>query len=259
MKQISELLEFAKRTALSAGKTLLKSKSNSSRKITGRQISGKEIKIAADIALNKLLQTKLKITGIPILSEESFCISKTRRTDLLWIIDPLDGSVNYLRNLGPSMISIALWKGSSPIFGVLHDVRSGSLAWGGLGLGAWENGSCIHVSTCSRRKDGVLLTGIPARFPDKKLDKKRHFSKILFSFNKVRMIGSAAASLLLVAKGAGDAYAEDSIMLWDVAAGLAIVEGAGGGFKIDQTRAFKPCRVLSANKILLSNVADIMS
>jgi len=91
------------------------------------------------------------------------------------------------------------------------------------------------------------------------MERKRNFTKILLSFNKVRMIGSAAASLLLIAKAAGDAYIEDNIMIWDVAAGLAIVQGAGGGFKINQISALAPCRVFSANMNLLRKITDIAS
>jgi len=259
MKKIPELLKLAKRTALSAGIAFNKTNNSSIRKITGHQISGREIKIAADLMLNKLIRGKLKKSRIPILSEESCCNKNVGKYDLLWIVDPLDGSVNYLRDIGPSMISISLWGRGSPLFGVLYDVCSRSLSWGGIGFGAWENGKRIHVSACSRRADGVLLTGIPARFPRRKMERKRNFTKILLSFNKVRMIGSAAASLLLIAKGAGDAYIEDNIMIWDVAAGLAIVQGADGGFKINQISALAPCRVFSANMNLLRKITDLAS
>jgi myo-inositol-1(or 4)-monophosphatase len=70
------------------------------------------------------------------------------------------------------------------------------------------------------------------------------------------MIGSAASSLLLVAQGNADAYVEDQIMLWDVAAGLAILQGAGGVFAIDQESQTAPCRVLASNEHLLSTLVD---
>jgi myo-inositol-1(or 4)-monophosphatase len=77
-------------------------------------------------------------------------------------------------------------------------------------------------------EEGILFTGIPARFDFNSTQSVFTFNEMIRKFRKVRMIGAASISLLQVAKGAGDAYFEDDIMLWDVAAGISIVEGAGG-------------------------------
>jgi myo-inositol-1(or 4)-monophosphatase len=78
-------------------------------------------------------------------------------------------------------------------------------------------------------------------------------------YAKVRMLGSAAASLVQVARGAADLYAEASIMLWDVAAGVAIVEGAGGQYVINSSGPQWCCEVIAANAVLLARHAESVS
>ena len=91
----------------------------------------------------------------------------------------------------------------------------------------------INVSSIKDTKKGVLCTGFPSRFEfnSKTILEQIH---LMQSFNKVRMLGSASQSLLQVAQGSVEAYVESNIMIWDVAAGIAIVEGAGGEFRINK-------------------------
>jgi myo-inositol-1(or 4)-monophosphatase len=174
----------------------------------------------------------------------------------MWVVDPLDGTVNFLRGIGPSAISVALWQGKSPLFGVLYSLNTGILSWGGKGLGAWSQGKQLRVSNVARANLAVIFTGIPARFPTENKERVLRFCNVFTKFNKVRMIGSAACSLLMVAQGDADAYFEDQIMLWDVAAGLAILQGAEGEFVINQESYTSPCRVFAANESLLSSLVD---
>jgi myo-inositol-1(or 4)-monophosphatase len=256
MKEILNLLELAKRVTCAAGLEFLAAKQEHLRQVEGSVLQGREIKLAADRILDDILLQQLLPTGISILSEESGLLRQGVEPDLMWVIDPLDGTVNYLRGSGPSAISVALWHGAAPLFGVLYSLNSGILSWGGKGLGAWSDGNPIGVSGIAQPNQAVIVTGIPARFPIDNEGKLARFCQLITGFHKVRMIGSAASSLLMVAQGKADAYFEDQIMLWDVAAGLAILQGAGGIFVIDQENHVSPCRVFAANQHLFSRLGE---
>ena len=256
MKEILSLLELAKSATLSAGQEFFSTKQESLRQVEGSLLQGREVKLAADRILDDILLKHLIPTGISILSEESGLINPREDNELMWIIDPLDGTVNYLRDIGPSAISVALWQGQTPKFGVLYSLNTGILSWGGEGLGAWSQGNPIQVSSVEHANEAVICTGVPARFMIENEEKVSDFCNTIIKFNKVRMIGSAACSLLKVAEGNADAYFEDQIMLWDVAAALSILQGAGGAFVMEQQSHTSPCRIFAANEHLLSSFVD---
>lgn len=188
---------------------------------------GRDIKLASDqaaeTAILQILQSK---TSIPILTEESGEHGATKEAPELWIVDPLDGSMNYNRGIPLACVSIALWRSGKPYIGVVYDFIRDELFSAEIGQGAWLNGRPIQVSTVTIPSQGILATGIPSKLL---LDEAMtQFTDRMRSFKKVRMLGAAALMLSWVACGRVDAYAEENIMLWDVAAGLALVEAAGG-------------------------------
>lgn len=256
MIEIPDLLVLAKKIAKDAGTNFKASKLDQMRGIEGTMLGGKEVKIVADRVLNDALLKALRPTGLPILSEESGILGEFSSSGLIWIVDPLDGSINYLRGIGPSAVSIALWQGSIPLFGVLYDLDKELLSWGGKNFGSWSSGSPIYTSTVNVKEQAIIFSGIPARFPIEDEKRVTLFFNEVSGFLKVRMIGSAAISLLKVAEGLGDAYFEDQVMLWDIAAGLAILEGAGGEYKIYQNNYMSPCKVFASNGYLLSSFID---
>ena len=151
-----------------------------------------------------------------------------------------------MRGLGPCSISIALCDNNQPIFGVLATYPSGDLAWGGKGIGAFLNGSPVHVSKITDPSKAILCTGFPSRysFDDHKSVAKH--TKMMSHFGKVRMLGAASNSMLQVAKGSAEMYSEKNIMLWDVVAGLALVEGSGGVYSMKSTDD-KWCYIVEAS------------
>ena len=197
----------------------------------------REVKAEADIIIEKILIDKLSISDLSILSEESGLIKSESNSNLRFIIDPIDGTVNFIRGICNCSISVALFDGNTPVFGVLASYPSGIIAWGGKGIGAFIGEMPINVSSIKDTKKGVLCTGFPSRFEfnSKTILKQIH---LMQSFNKVRMLGSASQSLLQVAQGSVEAYVESNIMIWDIAAGIAIVEGAGGEFRINNEQDY---------------------
>lgn len=210
----------------------------------------KELKALTDRTLDAILLEGLRESGYPILSEESGFVGKVRKDELRWIVDPLDGTVNYARNLGSCSISIALCRGRKPLFGVIGQYPTMELAWGGAVFdGAFLDGRPLTVSEIRSGAKAVLCTGIPSRF-DYSPQATASLIGCMKRFGKIRMLGTASLSLLCVAKGAAEAYTEQEIMLWDVAAGVAIVEGAGGVVRIYPGREEHSCHVFASNGVL---------
>ena len=104
------------------GKKFIRTNSQEAKEVVDLQVGGREIKLAADKILEKQLIKGLSSFGFPILSEETGFIDSNNFKNLLWVIDPLDGSYNFSRGLGPSMISLALWQGNEPVLGVLFNL-----------------------------------------------------------------------------------------------------------------------------------------
>ena len=209
----------------------------------------KEMKSASDRILEEVIVALLRPTGLNVLSEEAGQVVSSSVDALRWVVDPLDGTVNFMRGLAPCSVSLALCRGDAPILGVIGEFPSGKLAWGGVGVGAFWSDLPIRVSAVADRKQAVICTGIPSRF---EFDEKgtQWITSTLAPYAKVRMLGAASLSLLCVAKGAAEVYSERDIMIWDVAAGLAIVEGAGGSFTMTKARHPDSFDVFASNGLI---------
>jgi len=194
----------------------------------------RDVKIEADLKLHRLIAERLAgETPYPVLSEEGDGLQASGSVPgHRWIIDPLDGSLNFSRGIPLSCISIALWRGIEPLLGVIYDLNRVELFSGLAAGGAWLNGQPVRVSDVETKGQAILVTGFPTGgdFSGTALSE---IVREIQAYKKVRLLGSAALSLAYVACGRADAYQENDIAIWDVAAGLAIVKGAGGvaGFR----------------------------
>lgn len=164
----------------------------------------------------------------------------------VWIVDPLDGSLNFLRGIPLSCISVGLWKNNKPLLGVVYDFNKKEIYSGIAGRVAWCNKKKIKVSRVLNKKNAIICTGFPVSsdFSSKNIG---IFIKQVQAYKKVRLFGSAALSLAYVAAGRIDAYYEKDIMIWDIAAGIAVVTGAGGAVRI------KPSSIKNAFIVYASN------
>lgn len=230
-EEISQFLALAKETALQAGEFLLGDDRNI-RKINKE--SPRDVKIEADIQSEKIIIDLLtKNSNFSILSEEKGMIERGS-TDYIWVVDPVDGSLNYSRQIPLSCISIGLWKGDESLLGVIYDFNRSELFSGISGAGAWLNDVPIHVSQTDTKEKSVLLTGFPVK-TDFSAARINRFVKDIQSYQKVRLLGSAALSIAYVASGRAEAYYEENIMWWDIAGGIPLVLGAGGKLKMKKT------------------------
>ncbi len=158
-----------------------------------------------------------------ILTEESGQISQS--DDYLWIIDPLDGTRNYLHGLPLFAISIALMHKGQVILGLVYDPLREELFSAARGEGARLNEHRIRVAKRVQLAECLVGTGFPAAQDDHCL---AMFTRVLLHASDVRCTGSAALNLAYVAAGRLDAFWEIHLKSWDIAAGSLLVKEAGG-------------------------------
>ena len=247
--KIQYLLELSKNTASIALDKLIELGKEDKKCYSFDSVIPREIKATADAVIEKIILDKLIPTGIDIISEECGLLIGNKSSPLRFIIDPIDGTVNFVRGIADCSVSIALFDDDKPIFGVIASYPDGNISWGGIGIGAYCGDYKIKVSTIDTPKKGVLCTGFPSRY---KYDAESIslLIDLIAKFGKTRMLGSASQSLLLVAKGAVEYYSEHEIMLWDVAAGIAILEGAGGKFTMTKGGSDYSLNVSADNHVI---------
>jgi len=166
------------------------------------------------------------IPGAGFLAEEGTGISN--REIYQWIIDPLDGTTNFIHGAPPYAISIGLKYEQRIVVGVVYVVTSEECFYTWEHAPSFLNGSPIHVSEVKRVQDSLIATGFP--YTDYTLlSQSLRFLEYLFTASHgVRRLGSAAADLAYVACGRYDVFYEYGLHPWDVAAGSLIVQHAGG-------------------------------
>jgi myo-inositol-1(or 4)-monophosphatase len=145
-----------------------------------------------------------------------------------WIIDPIDGTTNYAHGLALFCSSIALEIDGELTVGAVYDPMAEELFTAERGVGAWLNGAPIRVTACDRLVDALLVTGFPYTVREQRQKLVDVFAVFLGEAQGVRRLGSAALDLCYVAAGRFDAFWEDRLHAWDMAAGALIVQEAGG-------------------------------
>ena len=151
-----------------------------------------------------------------------------RNQDFTWIIDPLDGTTNFLHQIPYFSVSVGLMYKGEMILGIVHEVTRDEQFAAVKNHGAFLNENKIHVSELKSGKDILVATGFPYRndYPiDKHFETLRYF---LMNTRGIRRLGSAATDLCYVAAGRLGGYYESCLNAWDVAAGALIVMEAGG-------------------------------
>ena len=128
-------------------------------------------------------------------------------------------------------MSIGLLRDGAPVLGIVDCFALRESFTGIVGEGAWLNGAPIRVSSVADPRAGILQTGVPARARTDPLSVAA-LGELINRWQKVRMIGSAATALAYVAAGRAEAYCESGSMIWDIAAGCALVKAAGGEVRI---------------------------
>ena len=161
-----------------------------------------------------------------ILSEEVGEMSTG--SEYKWIIDPIDGTVNYAHGIPICCVSIGLEHNGKMIMGAVHNPFMKEFFWAEKGTGAFLNGDPIHVSNEPDVSKACLVTGFPYTYINEPNGPLEVFSRFIRKGVPVRRLGSAAIDLCWVACGRFDGFYEHKLQSWDSAAGFLIVEEAGG-------------------------------
>ncbi len=150
------------------------------------------------------------------------------RQDDLWIVDPLDGTTNFIHGLKHSAVSIAYFSRGEVRAGVIYDPYKNEMFHAVKGHGAYLNGNKISVSAGSDLGSCLIATGMPFRRPEKREKYFVCLSEMLGSCSGIRRMGSAALDIAYVACGRFDGFFEGWLSVWDIAAGAVIIEEVGG-------------------------------
>lgn len=234
----SLLLETAESTAREAGNVLREGASHL-RDVEFQD--QRDVKLKADIESEELIRERLgKAFTYPVYGEEKGGDESLRnRYEPYWVVDPLDGTYNYLRGSALCAVSIGLMRGETPILGVIYDFNA-ERCYSGVVADCFRiNGQSIKPDWSGSIEQAALATGFPSGM-DRSTQRMEAFVERIAPFKKVRMVGSAALALAYVAGGIYDVYFEEAIRLWDVAAGLALVQAAGGTIRMQPSPTGKP-------------------
>ena len=184
-----------------------------------------------DIAVEKLLKERIaeSLSDFTIIGEES--ADEHDRAEKAVYIDPIDGTTNFVHKIPVCAISVGVWEAGRPVAAVVYNPILNELFTAERGQGAFCNGRPIRVSDTADLQQSLLATG----FPYTKVEQGRDFRWVLRSMENllphtqdIRRLGAASVDLCYVANGIFDGFYECNLKPWDVAAGILLVEEAGG-------------------------------
>ena len=184
---------------------------------------------AADLRVEKILRQELHKARpeYGFLLEESGVVEGSDRHNV-WVIDPLDGTTNFLHGIPHFAISIGLVRDGEPIAGVIYQPLTDEMFWAEKGNGSFVNERRLRVSARNKMEDAVIATGIPHHGRPEPQRFLRQLPLVMAATAGVRRFGSAALDLAYVAAGRCDGFWEIGLKSWDVAAGIILVKEAGG-------------------------------
>lgn len=177
----------------------------------------------ADVEAEALLRSRLLRADDGWLGEETAAAQGARR----WVVDPLDGTTNFLRGIGHWCVSVALEVEGRPILGVVHDPLRDETFTAAVGQGMRLNGGTAGLAPTDAMADALFGTGIPFGGMDHIATHAADIARLMPHCAGVRRMGSAALDLAYVAAGRMDGFWERRLRPWDIAAGLVMLDEAG--------------------------------
>jgi myo-inositol-1(or 4)-monophosphatase len=200
-------------------------------KVAVRQKSPADLVTDADLAAQEIIATTLR-RAFPtheVLGEEDGLreASRVSQAEYCWVVDPLDGTTNYAHNVPHFSVSVALLHRGEPLVGSILDPLRDELFSAVRGEGAWLNGSAIHTSNVVSMSEALAAIGLPPMVREDSPDLAA-FLRAVPRFQAIRRTGSTALNLAYVAMGRFDATWSFSARVWDMAAGVLLVQESGG-------------------------------
>jgi myo-inositol-1(or 4)-monophosphatase len=222
MQSLAALAETAANAALAGGAVVAAA--------SGHEDAGRRAKAAgdyvtqADLASEAAIRGALAGAGMPVLGEET---GAAEGGDRYWVVDPLDGTTNFLHRFVAVGVSVALVLEGRPVVGVVHAPFLGRTWSAWEGGGAWEGADRLSVSSGPVER-AVVGTGFPFRRKENVARYLMVFTRAFERFEDLRRPGAAALDLAWVADGTFDGFFELGLGTWDVAAGALLIREAGG-------------------------------
>jgi len=252
------LLKGAVEAALEAGKLL---RDGFGSTIEQKSKEGKHnIVTQFDIASEKLLRERLfdLVPDSSFLGEEGG--EHIGDVDLTWIVDPLDGTVNFSHGIPIFCVSLAAQVSGVTQVGVIYHPLLDELFTASVGNGAYLNGSRLSVSATPDVDSSILVTGFPYNVNTNPLNCIDQFSAIVSRGIPVRRLGSAALDLAYTAAGKFDGFWEVALHAWDMAAGALLVEEAGGKVTHYGNREFQLSHdsIIATNGLIHNELVEIL-
>jgi myo-inositol-1(or 4)-monophosphatase len=192
------------------------------------------------------------------IAEEGTSVKKGDKYN--WIIDPLDGTTNFLHGVHPFAVSIGLMEGDEVMAGVVHEPGWNETFTAWKGGGAWLNGKKIEVSPVPKLSGALTATGFPYNLFDRLDPYMELLKQLVRNTQGIRRMGSAAIDLAYVACGRYDLFYEYDLKIWDIAAGMLIVREAGGRFSdfSGKMTGLDGSETLASNALIYDEILEII-
>lgn len=183
-----------------------------------------------------------------------------RSSPFCWILDPLDGTTNFVHGFPFYCLSLALYYQDFPLLGIVYNPELKETYWARTGAGAFLNGRPIHVSSWSTVAQSLLATGFPYNIGTAHEPIMKRLGQVLTRAQGVRRPGSAALDLCLVARGVFEGFWEQNLKPWDTAAGVLIVQEAGGRVTDFSNRPFQNHKkqILATNGLVHQEMVNLL-
>lgn len=193
-----------------------------------------------------------------ILAEESGGMNED--SEYVWIIDPLDGTMNYSHTFPFFCVSVALEHHKEIVMGGIYAPVLDEFFFAERGRGATMNGDAISVSQIDVPERSLVITGFPHDIRERIDEYMSDLKKVIMATQGVLRVGSAALDLCSVACGRADAYYEEGIFAWDVAAGAIIIKEAGGKITDFSNNPFSPYakQFIASNGLIHDRLVDLL-
>lgn len=219
---------------------------------------------AVDLAAEQAILTIIK-SAFPahsILAEEAGELNKVSDDQLIWLIDPLDGTTNFAHGHPHCAVSIACYRGTQGLLGVVYDAPRNELFTARPDRGAYLNGRPLSVSSETSLEKSLLATGFAYDRRERPMSYIPLFKSFMIAGQGVRRMGAAALDLAWVACGRLDGFWEANLNPWDVAAGALLVELAGGqisDYSGQELRVLQPEKLVASNRVIHDQMLAIIT
>jgi len=225
----------------------------------------KDLVTKYDLAVENFLKEKFskEFSDFNIIAEESDNTNIEFNNSI--IIDPIDGTTNFVNQVPHTAISVGVYKNKEPFIGIVYNPILNELYEAQIGCGAYLNGNKINVSSENDFQRSLLATGFPysnSTNQDDLNDVVKKIKTILPQCQDIRRLGSAAIDLCFIARGTYEGYYEMNLKAWDVSAGIIILKEAGGEFtnlKGEEYTLFKDKYIVASNKKIHLELLNLLN